>query len=53
MVVLIGILAAIRDAVHLLLWWRFTFFFFLVSFTLKSVRKIYCGHCLLEILLCL
>ena len=38
-VVLIGIPAAIRDAVHLLLWWRFAF-----VFSCFLVRKIYCGN---------
>ena len=39
-VVLIGIPAAIRDAEHLVLWWRFdlVFSFF---FSLKGVRTIY------------
>ena len=50
-VVLIGVPAAVRDAVHLFLWWGFAFLkFFLVSFTLKGVRKIYW---LLETLSCL
>ena len=39
--------------VHLLLWWRFAFVCLFVSFTLKGVRKIYCGNWLLETLLCL
>ena len=48
---MIGVPAAVRDAVHLFLWWGFAFLiFFIVSFTLKGVRKIYW---LLETLLCL
>ena len=47
-VVLIGVPAAIRDAVHLLLGWRFAF-----VFSCFLVRKIYCGNWLLETLLCL
>ena len=50
---MIGVPAAIRDAVHLLLWWRFAFFSPFVSFTLKGVKEIYCGSWLLETLLCL
>ena len=38
---MIGVPAAIRDAVHLLLWWRFAL----------GVSKIYCGNWLLETLL--
>ena len=41
---------------YLLLWWRFAlvlFLFFLVSFKLKGVGKIYSGNRLLETLLCL
>ena len=49
-----GIPAAIRGAAHLLLWCSFAlFFFFLVSFILKDVRKIYWGNWLFETLLCL
>ena len=51
---MIDIPEAVRGAVHLLLWWRFAFlFFFLISFTLKGVRKIYCGNWFLETLLSL
>ena len=55
---MIGIPAAIRDAVYLLLWVEVCFLsfflsFFLGSFILKCVKKIYCGNWLLETLLCL
>ena len=40
-VVLIGIPTAVRDAEHLVLWWRFDLVLFFVFFSLKDVRTIY------------